>query len=743
MYQNFTDPTPKMLQDIDSLDKEVKKFQEVTTDFSKIQSTIDGVSGGIPCSVLGLIPDSDTAGADNYAKLLAAVKQGNKILVDGTYYIKSSYGVNDNDIIEVPYDLRIQGTGKDSSKLISQGGRLFNTKKNVSISRVSIECPSNTLTYLICLVAPFVSNIEVSQCYISGNLRVVDSTIPQDFDFTTTECRVPNITIKDNDFYDVYNSSGSRIIFRLGDTPVTDAYLQRNRVTNFSYVFYSNGITNGHPSEAYLRDNSERNFIEDNIVVCTDSYDPKARNGGFMAGYYCFALLESYSCDCTGNRFEGFHISDAPDTVVYDNYFSVTRLNYEGNTFKNIVNFTPNLQYVDIMKSKMGGTTDNSKITRVYLKNSYIMEPEYADKFGKDRFLLRKQIDTYQEWIDDVTIEDNYFDLYTLSFNRFKYAKNYTFNKNTIKTFTVENSVNTQAFIGIVEFKKTDGSLEPRVLTFTNNTIQSKNVPSGGAVGTLEYSLIRNYTGNGDKVEVIFENNTIQTHNLKYIVSDERTDAVTTADPCVLSVKFNRNTVNNTTNNTTYIVNKKFKRLNSFNNNQINTLITDNQKSLYVFYEQSTVDAATRFVLPVCMDLELDMNYTAGSWLRIIPLKGLMDGNYKVDMNVKIQSLTTFESYDVSFTLKNDGTNNIVECKGLDNKAGETAYTDKSYVLDGSAGSVYSNFYIQQENLKGASTSFVNVSNAPNSKEIMIQSKSPRASFNNDRVKIKLTVSKV
>jgi hypothetical protein len=754
MYSNRPSMEKKLIKDVEKLNKDVESLQgsagtgQAFEDLVKQVETAEGslavlsqANAGVSCKALGMVPNDNSKASSNYTLLLDAVRRGVKVLVDDVYYIESPYTVADSNT-EVNYELALVGSNPMKSKLISLGGRLFNAKKDVLIENVSIECPSNTkITYVISLVAPYQVSLTIRNNFVSGNVRFVDSTIPQDYDFETQYCGVPQIDIDSNTFNDVYNSGGSRIIFRLADTPVNEAVIRGNRVTNFSYVFYSNGITNGHPSEEFIRDNSRRNFIEDNKVICTDDYDPKVKNGGFEAAYFCFALLESYSCECRNNIFEGFHMFDSPNTVVYDNYFSVTELIYEGNTWKNIVNFTPDLQYVDIMKSKMGGTSANGTLTRTYRKNTYIVEKRYAEQFNEDPFLLRKQIDTYQEWIDHVIIEDNYFDMYTLSFNRFKYAKDYTFNNNTIVAYTVENSVNTQAFIGIVDYKAVDGSSVPRTLMFTNNNINIKNAPTGSALGSLESALVRNYTGNGDKVKVVFENNYINTYELKYILSDERSELDITNNPCLLDVRFNNNTVDVQKASHVYVLQKSFKSLNSFKNNELNVAV-GGSNALYMFHEPASVATTTRYTLPLSLETELDFRYKGDQWLRVLPLKGLLDGNYKVSMQVRILSESTLEEFTVNFTIKNDGTNNIIECLGQNVNGGESSFSQKSYVLDGSANKVYSNFYIQQEDFKGTSTVNVNVSNSSTSKEIMLHSKPPRTTFNNDRVKIRMTISK-
>jgi len=722
LYGNFPDPN--------------KKIEELG---DKLEGISDAYAG-IPCKNLEMVPNDSSKALSNYNILLAAVKQGQKILVDNVYYIQSPYTVADSNTL-VNYDISIVGNNPTKSKLISLGGRLFNAKGKVFVENVTLDCTAPSLTYLFSFVAPFRTEITFKNTKATGNIRLLDSSIPINYDYVQNDCGITKLTMKGNDFKDVYNSSGSRYICKLNDTPITEGYVTDNEVKDFSYVFLYNGISNGNTSTNYIYNNCEKFYIARNTVINGDDYDPTVKNGGYQGGYFCFALIEAYNVECRDNTFEGIHIFDAPNTVVYDNYFSVTELIYENNMWKNNVNFTPNIQYVDLMKSKMGGTGDGSLLTRNYRKNTYIVEKSYAEKFGKDPFLLRKQIDTYQEWIDKVIIEDNFFDLYTLSFNRFKYAKDYTFNKNTINVYTVENSVNTQAYIGIVDYKK-DGVNVPRTMIFSNNNIDVKNPPTGSALGTLESALIRNYSGNGDKVKVIFENNFLNSYEIKYILSDERTEAEITNNPCIADIRFNNNTVDIKKTSHVYIMQKSFKKLNSFKNNEINVTV-DSPNSLNVFYEPSTVAGTTRYALPLCLGTELDLQFKGDQWLRILPLKGLMDSNYKVTMDIKILSDTTLEEFTINFTLRNDGTNNIVDCMGQNVLTGESTFTQKSYVLDGVANKVYSNFYIQQENFKGTSTVNVNISNSSTAKEIMLQSKAPRATFNNDRVKIKMTISKV
>ncbi|MFA5383165.1 MAG: hypothetical protein WC364_00590 [Eubacteriales bacterium] len=470
-------------------------------------------SEGVSCKALGMIPDNKGEEEDNYKILLAEVKKGTKIYVDGTYYLYSSYS-DDSTENKVDSGLSLIGDSPTKSKLILAGGTYFNIKGSALVDNITIECPSTTrLSYLFNMTAPFVNEITISNNYITGNIRLVNSVMPLNFDFASTPCGIEKLIIENNGFYDVYNSGGARYIMNLKNTPVKSCYITNNKVTNYSYIFYMNGITNDQDSatETYLLANSNA-VIEDNEVICTDDYDAVGKNGGYNScDYYCFALIEGFSVECIDNVFEGFHVSNAPMISVYDNYLSVTKLLYEGNTWKNIVNFTPNIQYVDIMKSKFGVSINGEKLERIYRKNTYIVEPSYADSFNQDRFLLRKEINTYQEYIDSIIIEDNYFDMYILSFGYGgqMYKELYKFSGNTVLMDTVEHSINTQTFAYIEDMKDRSGNYIQRDLIVTNNTITCDTAAFGDGIGTKKSYLIWNKAGSGDKTTVDLSNNKI------------------------------------------------------------------------------------------------------------------------------------------------------------------------------------------------------------------------------------------
>jgi hypothetical protein len=474
---------------------------------------------GISCSALGMIPDDESKGYNNYKLLLAEAKKGTKINVDGTYYLHSPYGDSSNEN-EVNSGLFLTGESPATSKLILTGNSYFKIKGSALIENISIECPkTDFVSYLITMTAPFVNDVTIRNNYITGNIKLISSLMPSNFNFASTPCYLKQLVVEGNEIFDVYVSSGAPLIISLNNTPVKSSYIRNNKVTNFSYVFYGNGVTNDHPSENYLLENTNA-VIENNQVLCTDDYNVIAKNNGYISMYHCFALIEGFDVECRNNTFEGFHMSDAPGTYVYDNYFNVTKLLYEGNTWKNIVNFTPGNVGVDIMKSKGAHKVAGVKTERIYRNNTYIVEPGYADKFGKDRFLLRKEINTYAVDIDRIIIEDNYFDMYILSFRGPTFKELYQFNRNTVLTDTIEHSVTWQALVYNKDMKDSSGNFIPRNIIFTNNNITCDSKAFGQGIGTSRFYLILNNTTSGDKTVIDFSNNNIKIPDFIFDPSD-------------------------------------------------------------------------------------------------------------------------------------------------------------------------------------------------------------------------------
>lgn len=497
----------------------------------------------ISCSSLGMTANNENKAITNYKILLDALKSGKKILVDNIYYLDSIYYSNEEGNL-ISSNVFIKGTDKETNKLIIFDGMYFNVQGDVTIDGISIEGKSTKGPgYLLELTAPFRLSAHINNNYISGNIRLLSTRIPDDFNYESTDCGINDLEIANNEIYDIYNSSGNRSIIYVQNTPVKTTHIINNKITNFSYIFYDAQITDDHPYERYLAAKNEKVYIENNIVKCTDDYSAINKNGGEISFYYSFAVIEGLSVDCKGNTFEGIHLVNSPGTLVYDNYLSVAYLNYENNIWKNNVNLTPGISNVDIMKSK--SNKGYSDATRVYRGNHYITEASYADKFGQDRYLLRKKMDTFQEWMKDVTIEDNTFDMYILTDLCYKMAVNYKFNNNIMNLTTMETNAGDQAFIGIIEYRDSTGSLVPRQFSFVNNTVNIGTAASDKAIGTNKMYQIVIESTTLENVKVDFTNNNIKVYGLTGIIEDGRYYNTIKANPLSKYINYNNNIVSN------------------------------------------------------------------------------------------------------------------------------------------------------------------------------------------------------
>jgi hypothetical protein len=177
------------------------------------------------------------------------------------------------------------------------------------------------------------------------------------------------------------------------------------------------------------------------------------------------------------------------------------------------------------------------KRERIYRGNTYIIEPSYADRFGKDRFLLRKEINSLTSEVDDIIIEDNYFDMYILSFRYWGlkfYEDLYKFSGNTILMDTVEHSKIYQSMVYVG-----DNSAIPRQAIFTNNKIICDTKSFGVGVGTVAFHLINNTTTSADKTVVTFSGNEISYPDYVYSASK-----ITSQIKNGTIINFNNNIIN-------------------------------------------------------------------------------------------------------------------------------------------------------------------------------------------------------
>lgn len=718
------------------------EFQEALATFdTKVTQSPDSYAG-VLCSSLGMIADDENEASNNYTLLLNELKKGSKILVDGAYYIKSPYGTTAVSNT-VTYDISIAGNDTEKCKLILMGGCFFFAQKNVTITGISLIGGIDDATqYFLYFRTPFIiDNINISNNYISGNMRLITTNVSVSYNFETSgDCMIKNLYICNNVFFDIWccSTNGNNVVIALANVPVVLAFIKNNNIRNFSLTFYNNSIINGTSSSSsqYIYDHQKNIFIENNTVINDDDYDAISRHTGYRTSYFCLTVLEASSAVCRNNRFEGIRVHNEPNIVVYDNYFSVTHLLYENNVWKNNVNFTAGIINIDLMKAKGGAHG-----TKIFRGNTYIVEPEYADKFGEDRFLLRKSIDQYQSWQDNVIIDNNYFDVYLLYYSPKRRIRNYTFTNNVVNTYTVDTKTGRgYAFITMNLYRNIDEKpyldengnilIQPRRLVFMNNVITCQNAPVDDLPTAIPTAIVANNTNNGtaEEFDVIFENNYIKTYNLDYILHGGSNPST----PCKANLKFNNNTIVNHSTKSAYTV-TNFDNLWRFSNNNFEAHLPNNK--FFSFHR-----------LPLCADLKLTFDYTGNDLIRLFGLSSLYPDNYQVFMKTQANNDNAYEEFDSNFIIKNNGKYNVVDCVGKNVKEKETAYTQQDYVVDGS-GNRYVNFLIQKENKKGSNVAILNIANTSAIKEIFLSGVDTTGhtgkKFNGAKITLTLTIIKI
>ena len=132
-------------------------------------------------------------------------------------------------------------------------------------------------------------------------------------------------------------------------------------------------------------------------------------------------------------------------------------------------------------------------------------------------------MDTYQQWMDSVDVENNVFDMYILDSPRTKLAVNYTFNNNTLNLYTQESAVWHQAYIGVIEYRDGSGNLVPRTLAFTNNKITTLNPPLDGRPDTYSRYVVAADDNAGANITIKIENNYIKAYNMDGFFENQST----------------------------------------------------------------------------------------------------------------------------------------------------------------------------------------------------------------------------
>lgn len=660
----------------------------------------------IPASRIGMVANDDSKGGFNYGRLLYALKTGVPLLIDGVFHITQSS--LEDAVINSP--IRIKGINQRESKLITSGGSggsFMRPKKDCEIKDISIICQGVTTTRLITYDGDFDASVYISGIYAEGYLRLLTSSVDVNHDYDLSFTGFRNITIVQSNFVDVNSLFGFKTIISLVDVIAEEVVLTDNEITNFSYVFANIGVTNNHPQGDIIKRGRKLLSMHRNKVICEDDYDAFAANNGAVETYYCFVLYEGTRVICKDNHFEGFHLIDNW-CAIYDNYFTAALVIYEGNFWKNIVNFTPDLEngILGLMKTK-GGESDSLKSEKFFRNNNFVVEPEYADKMGQDRFLLRKVITGITNEQENVVIENNTFNVYILSdiYATNSHIINYTFNNNIINAYTAEVGFVPQSLITVREHSGKS--------SFTNNTIKVQNppLPEYKTYSIVGNSLIWNEASGLSDASVIFKNNYIEMYGLFAIFRDLRNEE--TLD---LEGDNWRNTIfeGNTIKmldapELTYVITNSMSTFMPYDeSNRIHINGEDINSRLHLFY--SSIGGNR---LPPINKKKFSIFYNDGSLsIRIFRFQELVDRPAEITLEFAITSEVKTQYYTVNFTITPGDNFNTIDAVARDVFSGETEYTQQSYLLDGS-GRGFSNLFLEKNNETGGDLSLINIGNNP------------------------------
>jgi hypothetical protein len=751
--------------------------------------------------------DTEAVAADNYSRLLKAAQTGRKILIDATYYLWTNH-VTSNITSNTVNKLHFFARSIQEGKLLLLGDdckAFFGLSGSAVLDNVYIGNATANYVQFINQCAPFINDIEIKYCYITGNIRMLNTVFPEEpywngtgHNYTTGPTYMKNIIIRDNTFYDIYNNSVvdpaiGRTIFNLTDVPVYNGVIDKNTVTNFSYIFYQNEVTTGCDFHEYLR-GINRLSMNWNTVINADDYDALDKNDDAQVGqYHCFVQMVGYWATVTHNHFEGIHLVGGTDLELYDNYFNVTHLEYDDNVWKNCINFngttgtaqggasgagsyitlaatetetddywngayvyiisgngsgqsgqitdydgttkkayvplssTPNntsvyliyFQYADdLMKSKWGWPTDAQEVERYYRRNTFIVEPTYADTFSQDRLLLAKTLHSWETYMSKVYMEDNTFDVYMLYFNMTARIKEYVFEGNTVIADYGTNHVYNQAFCYVgqtLDYRGIAGGestvVTGKSITVKNNSITQDAVPTINRTHSF-YEICIDDTADTDTV-VDYSGNPLNLKELTHVYGSRNNTAITESWASRITTDDNEVTVERRSAYDIAFFKPVFADMptwgsgNTYNLNIPGTSDGGNFKA--DFLNSSSI---TQY-LPACSNAQIaDITVTALRQIGLMSLNNLFDAVYFCKYNYTVAGSVN-KTFNVSFFLHDNGTNNVVNCVGMDKVLSETEYTNKAYVIDGS-GIVSNNFYIRQDDVVGTDVFYVNMSNDGN-----------------------------
>lgn len=398
------------------------------TTFKNTVVPLDSFTGYPVASDYGLRKDSPSSASFNGDLLLAAFRKFGGIIVDGSYHVDVWSGVEvekagiigDQDFeSELIFDPSYSSVIFDSAAL-----------KELYISDVSFVNVSDedlVIAYPYSDMEGPIDSIVVKNNSFEGNISVYRIYGDGDVDPTTSDVGI-NQFVFDNNV--VKNTNYSFIVIE--DIPYETIEITNNNITNFKYIFANLQLSNDNSYNRELFSLRKNLLIQDNYVTSEDDW----WSADESSSYYAFVLAEGDKVDYIGNHVEG--LKSKVDVALYDAYLSCNEVLYEGNVWKNNISFDIDKEFNAFLKSKGGSLP----LIRRYQNNEFILENEFAEKFGYDVETLFVNFISLEAHAEYYEITDNKFQGHYIKFPiSTRYIENFVFNNNEITADQMSGSI--------------------------------------------------------------------------------------------------------------------------------------------------------------------------------------------------------------------------------------------------------------------------------------------------------------
>lgn len=440
---------------------------------------------GITCEDLGLIPNTISASSGNIVKLINAINNGHKILVDNLYYLDTNNIAITKQVellgINMNAEFKLNRHTSSSTLLRIDGNHNINIEQ-IGFTNEGTEVIQIMSTATITPGRWYMDKFNFKGNSLKGSIGVIYA-----FNDNTINPLINKMGFGEFVFTkNILRGIDKVSCVNLFDTPGIRFTLTENIVTNFSNNLFNISITNDKPFERQFFDAIDTLIVKGNIITCEDNFWPN--NTG---GYYTFVLFEGTKCIFENNTISGMKSKQA-NLSLYDSYLSCNHVEYRNNTIKNNILFRADKTENTLIKSKEGGF-DEKPGTRIYENNSYIVEKTFIEKHG----LLT------EGWVYmlDLTSVMKEYKLINNSFNVYEFrfmspTNNQEFGDITFAGNSIKCDIASQSIFNIRLNNNT-----PRSINFRNNNIK---------VGTGTFHLVRmTQQGNYSADYMVINDNTV------------------------------------------------------------------------------------------------------------------------------------------------------------------------------------------------------------------------------------------